>query len=76
MNSMKLNPKKFQFMILSKNRCPQYNLLTDSNLIKETAVVELPRLITDNKLCFEKRISKLCYTGHTNSIYSGEKLGS
>lgn len=63
MNSMKLNPEKFQFTILSKNRCPQYNLLTDSNLIKETALVELPRLITDNKLCFEKRIPKLCHTG-------------
>ena len=26
-NSMKANPEKFQFMILSKSRCPEYNLL-------------------------------------------------
>ena len=39
-NSMKANPEKFQFMILSKTRCPEQNLLTDSNVIKESANVE------------------------------------
>ena len=28
-NSMKVNPEKFQFMILSKTRSPEYNLLID-----------------------------------------------
>ena len=31
-NSMKANPEKFQFMILSKTRRPEYNLLIDSNV--------------------------------------------
>ena len=33
-NSMKANSEKFQFMIPSKTRHPEYNLLTDSNVIK------------------------------------------
>ena len=38
-NSMKANPEKFQFMILSKTRRPEYNLLIDSNVIIESADV-------------------------------------
>ena len=60
---MKSNAEMFQFMILSKNGRPQYNLLTDSNVIKETAVVKLQGLTTDNKLFFERHIAKLCQTG-------------
>ena len=40
-NSMKANPEKFQFVILSKTGLPQYNLLIDSNVIKESADVEM-----------------------------------
>ena len=40
-NSMKANPDKFQFMILSKTMHPEYNLLIDSNAIKESADVAL-----------------------------------
>ena len=29
MNPMKANPEKFQFMILSKTRSPEYNILID-----------------------------------------------
>ena len=61
-NSMKANPEKFQFMILSKTRRPEYNLLIDSNVIKESADVELLGLIIDNKLSFEKHIARLCQT--------------
>ena len=57
-NSMKANPEKFQFMILSKTRRPEYNLLIDSNVIKESADVELLGLIIDNKLSFEKHIAR------------------
>ena len=32
-NSMKTNPKKFQYLILSKTRRPEYNFLIDSNVI-------------------------------------------
>ena len=41
-------------MILSKTRCPEYNLLIDWNVIKESADVEMLGLIVDNKLSFEK----------------------
>ena len=61
-NSMKANPEKFQFMTLSKSRPPEYNLLIGSNVIKESADLELLELIIDSKLSFEKRISKLCQT--------------
>ena len=33
-NSMKANPEKFQFMILSKSRRSEFNLLIDSNVRK------------------------------------------
>ena len=55
---MKANPEKFQFMILSKTRRPEYNLLIDSNVIKESADMELLRLIINNKLSFEKHIAR------------------
>ena len=57
-NSMKANPEKFQFMILRKTRRPEYNLLIDSNVIKESADMELLRLIINNKLSFEKHIAR------------------
>ena len=60
---MKANPEKFQFMILSKTRCTQYNLLIDSNVIKESADVEMLVLIKGNKLSFEEHIKKFCQTG-------------
>ena len=45
-------------MVLSKTRRPEYNLLIDSNVIKESADVELLGLIIDNKLSFEKHIAR------------------
>ena len=61
-NSMKANPKKFQFMILSKTSRGKYNLLIDSDVIKNSADAELLGLIMDSKLSFEKHIAKLCQT--------------
>ena len=49
-------------MILSKTGRPQCNLLIDSNVIKESADVEMLGLIVDNKLSFKKHIAKLCQT--------------
>ena len=69
---MKANPEKFQFMILSKTRRLEYNLLIDSNVIKESTDVELLGLIIDNKLSFEKHISRYAKQRHTNSMHSGE----
>ena len=57
---MKANPEKFQFFIQSKNRHPEYNLLIYSNIIKESADVEMLGLIADNKPSFQKQITKLC----------------
>ena len=45
-------------MILIKTRRLEYNLLIDSNVIKESADVELLGLIIDNKLSFEKHIGR------------------
>ena len=59
---MKVNPKKFQFMIMSKIRRSKYYLLIDSNIIKESADMKLLGLIIDNKQSFEKYIAKLCQT--------------
>ena len=61
---MKGNPEEFQFIILIKTRPPEYNLLIDSNVIKESADAEMLRLIVDNKLRFEKHIAKLCQTSY------------
>ena len=49
-------------MILSKTRRPEYNLLIDSNVIKESTGVELLGLFIDSKLSFEIHISKLWQT--------------
>ena len=49
-------------MILSKTRRPECNLLIDSNVVIESADVELRGLIIDNKLSFEKHIARLCQT--------------
>ena len=50
-------------LALSKTRRPQYNLSIDSNVIKESADAEILGLIVDNKLSFEKHITKLlCQT--------------
>ena len=47
---------------MNETRRPEYNLLIDSNVIKESADVELLRLIIDNKPSFEKHIARLCQT--------------
>ena len=61
-NSMKANPQKFRFMILNKTRRPQYNLLIDSNVIKESLNAEILGSIVGYKLSLEKHITKLCQT--------------
>ena len=61
-NSMKANPEKFQFMILTKTRHPVYDLLIDLNVIKDSADVKMLGLIVDNKLSYEKYIAKFSQT--------------
>ena len=69
-NSMKANREKSQLMILRNTRCPEYSVLIDSNVIKESADVVMLGLTVDNKLSFEKH--KLCQTTSHNPMRSGE----
>ena len=49
-------------MIRSKNGRPKYNLLIDSDVIKESAEVELLGLVVDNKpsFCFARELMTRC----------------
>ena len=69
-NSMKANREKSQLMILRNTRCPEYSVLIDSNVIKESADVVMLGLTVDNKLSFEKH--KLCQATSHNPMRSGE----
>ena len=71
--SMKANPDRFQFLIVSKTRCQGYNLLMDSNVIIKSAGLELVGLIVDNKLSFEKHIVKLCQAGSYKPMHSSQR---
>ena len=68
--SMKANREKSQLMILRNTRHPEYSVLIDSNVIKESADVVMLGLTVDNKLSFEKH--KLCQTASHNPMRSGE----
>ena len=59
-NSIKANPKKFQFMILGK--CTRQTITLNINNIKirESQNVELLGLIIDNRLTFKDHINMLC----------------
>ena len=60
MNSMKTNPKKFQFMILGKST-RQIVILNINNIkIRESQNVELLGLTNDNQLTFKDHINMLC----------------
>ena len=59
-NSMKANPEKFQFMILSKNSYQPQNFSVNTSTIDESDEVELLGLTIDKELSFSKHIDKLC----------------
>ena len=59
-SSMKANPKKFQFMILSKKPYQPLKLSVNTCTIDETDEVELLGLTIDKELNFSKHIDKLC----------------
>ena len=59
-SSMKANPKKFQFMILSKKPYQPLKLSVNTCTIDETDGVELLGLTIDKELNFSKHIDKLC----------------
>ena len=58
-NSMKANPEKFQFMILSKKSYQPQKLSVNTFTTDESDEVELLGLTTDKELNFSKQITKL-----------------
>ena len=59
-NSMKANPKKFQFMILGKGTRQTIILNINNIKIRESQNVELLGLTIDNRLTFKDHINMLC----------------
>ena len=57
---MKTNPKKFQFMILSKKSYQPQKFAVNTFTTDESDEVELLRLTIDKELNFSKHIDKLC----------------
>ena len=63
-NSMKVNPKKFQFMILGKT--PRQPIILNINQIKvdKSQKVVLLGLTIDNRLTFKDHVDMLCSTAN------------
>ena len=59
-NSMNVNPEKFQFMILIKKSYQSQKLAINTFTIDESDEVELLRLTIDKELNFSKHTDKLC----------------
>ena len=59
-NSMKANPKKFQFMILSKKSYQSQKLSVDNFTINDSDEKELLGLAIDKELNFSKHTDILC----------------
>ena len=59
-NSIKANPKKFQFMILGKGTRQTIILNINNIKIRESHNVELLCLTIDNRLTFKDHINILC----------------
>ena len=60
LNSMKPNPKKFQFMILGKSTRQSIILSINNIKIRESSNVVLLGLTIDNRLTFKDHIHILC----------------
>ena len=71
-NFMKANSAKFQFIIESKNRCPAINVPIDSNVVNESAEVELLELGIDKKIVSKNILQNHAKHHHTNSMHSGK----
>ena len=65
-NSMKANPKKFQFMILGKSTRKTIILNINNLKIRESQNVELLDLTIDNRLTFKYHINMLCRGANYN----------
>ena len=63
-NSMKANPKKFQFMILGKTSRQPITLNINQIKVKESQKVLLLGLTIDNQLTFKDHVDMLCSTAN------------
>ena len=59
-NSLKANPKKFQFMVLGRSISDSYVLNIDAMEITSTTEVTLLGIFVDNKFTFKNHINELC----------------
>ena len=59
-SSIKANPEKFQFMVLSQKSYQPQKLSVNNFTIDESDEVELLGLTIDKKLNFSKHTDKLC----------------
>ena len=59
-DSMKANPKKFQFLILGKSKRQTIILNMNNIKIRESQNIELLGLKTDNRETFKDHINMLC----------------
>ena len=72
-NSMKSNPKKFQFMILGKSTIQSIILNINNIKIRESWSVVLLGLTTDNGLTFKDHINILCHRANKASCIEENK---
>ena len=63
-NSMKANPKKFQFMILGKTSRQPITLNINQIKVKESQKVLLLGLTIDNQLTFKDHVDMICSTAN------------
>ena len=64
LNSMKPNPKKFQFMILGRSTRQSIILNINNIKIRESSSVTLLGLTIDNRFTFKDHINILCHRGN------------
>ena len=63
-NSMKVNPKKFQFMTLGKTPIQPIMLNINKIKVEESQKVVLLGLTIDNRLTFKDHVDMLCSTAN------------
>ena len=63
-NSLKANPGKFQFMILTRKQYDTQEMLINTITVKETNEVKLLGIAIDKSLSFKNHIDNLCRTAN------------
>ena len=71
-NSLKANPREFQFKILGKKQCNKVKLKINSLVINESDTVELFGITTNNVLIFNEDLKNLCRVTYNKKILISE----